>query len=329
MAERPRVGVIGAGIAGLTVARSLQTIADVIVFEKGRGVGGRMATRRIDGVSFDHGAQYFTVRDQDFRKEMDQACGVGLVKPWTGDVVSLSVGGPARHVVPSMTRYVAVPSMTALPKAMAEGLDIRLASRVAEIGGEPGRWLIHSGELVEGPFDWIVATAPAPQSAVLLPASFSHHETLREVGMHACFTLMIKRNSRVREPFAAAHVSDPVIGWIAYNDSKPARTKPASLVVNSNGVWADANVDVPFDAVRKQMIEASKRHIPIEASEAESAVLHRWRYADVHNPARQSFLLDRDTQLAACGDWCIAGRVEAAYVSGLALADALNGIVGQ
>lgn len=250
MAERLRVGVIGAGIAGLTIVRSLQKIADVIVFEESRGVGGRMATRRIDDVSFDHGAQYFTVRDQDFRREIEQACGVGLVKPWTGDVVSLTAGGPARHVVPSTTRYVAVPSMTALTKAMAKGLDIRLDCRVAEIGGEPGRWLIHSGELVEGPFDWIVATAPAPQSAALLPASFSHHETLREVGMHACFTLMIKRNSHPPELFAAARVSDPVIGWIAYNHSKPARPEPASLVVNSNGVWADDNVDMPLDAVR-------------------------------------------------------------------------------
>lgn len=329
MAKRFRVGVIGAGIAGLTLARSLQKVADVTVFEKSKGVGGRMATRRIADLSFDHGAQYFTVSDQDFRVEIDDSCGAGLVQPWKGDVVSLIAGGPVRHVVPSITRYVAVPSMTALPKAMSKGLDIRLDCRIVEIDGEPGRWLLHAGEFVEGPFDWIVATAPAPQTASLLPASFSHHDTLREVGMHACFTLMIKRDPDVSAPFAAAHTSDPVIGWIAHNETKPGRPAPACLVVNSNGVWADTKIDTPLDAVRKCMIEALQRNIAIEATEAESAVLHRWRYADVHNPARQSFLLDRDAQLAACGDWCIAGRVEAAYMSGMGLAKALTSTIGS
>ena len=329
MAERLRVGIIGSGIAGLTVASSLQTIADVTVFEKSRGVGGRMATRRIGDVSFDHGAQYFTVRDEDFRLEMDGAFRAGLVTPWTGDVVSLMAGGPERRVVPSTTRYVAVPSMTALPKAMAEGLDIRLEFRVAEIVGEPGRWHIRSDDAVEGPFDWVVATAPAPQTAALLPASFSHHDTLREVGMHACFTLMIKRDSSVAAPFAAAYVSDPVIGWIAYNQTKPGRAAPATLVVNSNGVWADANIDMPLDAVRRLMIESLQSIIAVEAMEVESAVIHRWRYADVHNPARQSFLLDQDAQLAACGDWCIAGRVEAAYLSGRSLAMAMTSMSGS
>jgi len=193
MAPRLRVGVIGAGISGLTVARSLSKIAVVTIFEKSKGVGGRMATRRLDDVSFDHGAQYFTVRDEDFRGEVDEACLRGLVKPWTGNVVALTAGAPVRRVVLSSTRYVAVPSMNALPKAMSEGLDVRLNCEVARIGGEPGRWHIRIGETVDGPFDWIVTTAPAPQSDALLPAVFAHREVLRRVGMHACFTLMIRR----------------------------------------------------------------------------------------------------------------------------------------
>lgn len=329
MAIRRRFAVIGAGMAGLTVARVLSGVADVRIFEKSHGVGGRMATRWIDAVSFDHGAQYFTIRDNRFHDALETPRANGVVQPWNGDVASLTEDGLIERRDSNTIRYVGSPSMNALPKSLSIGLDIQNSSEVGAVTGEPGRWFVTLRERTEGPFDWVIATAPAPQSAVILPARFAHHDRLGLVEMNGCFTLMARLKMCARVPFAAAHVDDPVINWISRNDTKPGRPEARSLVVNSNAVWADINLDRPLEDIRKEMLEALRRYVDIDAYEADSAVIHRWRYANVQRPAGRSFLLDQRSQLAACGDWCIAGRVEAAFLSGAGLGDALRAIIEE
>ncbi len=329
MARRIRLGIIGAGIAGLTLARTMADAdcADVRIFDKSRGVGGRMATRRSDAGAFDHGAQYFTIRDERFRAALETARADGAIQPWKGAMVTLPEGDPAAQSATETTRYVGSPSMNALAKAMAAGLDIQTDAHVAAITGTPGQWFLQIGDRSEGPFDWVVAAAPAPQSASLLPDAFTHHAALAQVRMNACFTLMIRQTEDAGLPFAAARVDDPVIGWISRNNSKPGRGDEPCLVVNATAEWSDANLEEPLDDVRRSMLEALRGYVPISTSEAESAMIHRWRYANVERPAGQAFLLDDVSRLAACGDWCIVGRVEAAFLSAMALGDALKEIL--
>lgn len=322
-----KIAVVGAGMAGLAVARALSTIADVSIFEKSKGVGGRMATRRIDDACFDHGAQYFTIKGGRFRNALEAAHIGGIVQAWNGAMASLTEDGILRCIASKTIRYVGCPSMNALPKLMSAGLDIRLDAQVADISGEPGRWFLQIRDQREGPFDWVIAAAPAPQSADLLPSRFEHHDALGLVEMNACFTLMIRQKHAAWIPFAAARVDDPVIDWISRNHTKPGRPEALCLVVNSNPVWASINIDKPLELIREQMLEALGLYIPIEFPEAETALIHRWRYANVQRSAGKAFLLDQASQLGACGDWCIGGRVEAAYQSGADLGDALRGMI--
>ncbi|KIQ04253.1 hypothetical protein RU07_06115 [Agrobacterium tumefaciens] len=327
MVRRQRIGIIGTGMAGMTLAKALSRTADVSIFEKSKGVGGRMATRRLEDAAFDHGAQYFTVRDDRFRHELEASRQAGIVQAWDGDIVRLGDGGALTASASSAPRYVGCPSMNALPKSMSAGLNILHDVQVTAITGEPGQWYLDMQDRREGPFDWVIAAAPAPQSAALLPSRFAHHEALGLVKMNACFTLMIKLKDGAGIPFAAARIDDPVIEWIARNETKQGRSESACLVVNSNPLWADLNIDKPLDIIRGHMLDALRNHIPIEMAEAEDAIIHRWRYANVQQPAGKAFLLDQTSQLAACGDWCIAGRVEAAFLSGAGLGDALQGIL--
>jgi predicted NAD/FAD-dependent oxidoreductase len=145
--------------------------------------------------------------------------------------------------------------------------------------------------------------------------------------MNACFTLMIRQTEEAKLAFAAARVNDPVIGWISRNNSKPGRGDEPCLVVNATAQWSDTHLEEPLDDVRRSMLEALRRYVPISPVEADSAMIHRWLYANVERPAGQPFLLDDVSRLAACGDWCIAGRVEAAFLSATALGDALKQIV--
>lgn len=286
-----------------------------------------MATRRIADVSLDHGAQYFTIRDDRFRDSLKSAQANDVVQSWKIEFASLGDDGTVRRVNPHTERYVGMPSMSALPKLISIGLDVRLDSQVAAITGDPCRWFLHIADRLEGPFDWIVAAAPAPQSAAVLPFRFAHHDAIGVVEMNACFTLMIRLTCDGRLPYAAARIDDPIIDWISRNNTKPGRHQAPCLVVNSNAVWADANIDKPLEIIRHHMLAAVQRNIPLAPIEADTAVIHRWRYANVQRPAGKAYLLDRASQLAACGDWCIGGRVEAAYLSGAGLADALREII--
>lgn len=327
MATRKRVGIIGSGMAGLTLAWALSRSADVSIFEKSHGVGGRMATRWLDAVSFDHGAQYFTIRDERFHDSLETARAKRVVEPWNGEVASLTEDGLMERRDFEAIRYVGSPSMNSLPKSLSIGLDIRHSSKVGAVTGEPGRWFVNVRDRTEGPFDWVVTAAPAPQSSFILPARFTHHDRLGDVEMNACFTLMVRLKSCARISFAAAHVDDPVIDWISRNNSKPGRPEAASLVVNSNAVWADVNIDRPLETIRREMLHALRLYVLVDPFEADASVIHRWRYANVQRPVGEPFLLDRDSQLAACGDWCIAGRIEAAFQSASALGDALQAII--
>jgi predicted NAD/FAD-dependent oxidoreductase len=314
-------------MAGMTLARALCKIADVSIFEKSKGVGGRMATRRLEDAAFDHGAQYFTIRDDRFRHELEAAHKAGIVQAWNGNIVRLGEDGVLTTSASRTPRYVGCPSMNALPKSMSDGLNVLHDVQIATITGEPGQWYLEMRDQREGPFDWVIATAPAPQSAALLPSRFEHHVALSLVKMNACITLMVRLKHGASMPFAAARIDDPVIDWICRNDTKPGRSEAPRLVVNSNPLWAEVNIDRPLDIIRGHMLDALRNYIPIELAECEGGVIHRWRYANVQRPVGKTFLLDRASQLAACGDWCIGGRVEAAFLSGAGLGDALQGII--
>lgn len=153
-----RVVVIGAGLAGLTAARRLAGSADVVVLDKGRGVGGRMATRRIGEATLDHGAQFLTAHTAEFAAAVDGWQHSGVVRPWfTGQV------GPSGIRKDGHVRYRGVPGMSAIPKHVAAGLDVRLAVRVGAVRATRHEWLVQTadGDLAA---DAVVLTTPVPQT---------------------------------------------------------------------------------------------------------------------------------------------------------------------
>jgi len=154
------IAVIGAGLAGVTLARSLTSKANVTVFEKSRGVSGRMSTRRTDQFEFDHGAQYFTAKDPKFISAVKQGMKDGYIEAWT----SQSVYAKSTGLEPDIGggRYVSVPRMNSWIKASAEGLDIHVQYKVTSLRRDGGKWsLSFDGYEDIGGFDWVVMAARA------------------------------------------------------------------------------------------------------------------------------------------------------------------------
>ncbi|MEQ6250310.1 FAD-dependent oxidoreductase [Sulfitobacter sp. HNIBRBA3233] len=307
----PRIAVVGAGMAGLTCARDLaRRGARVVVFDKGRGLGGRMATRRAEGgFQFDHGAQYLTARGDGFASLLARAETDGALARWPKDVDK-----PA---------YVGVPGMTGFAKYLSTGIDIHRATRIESIRRSDGRWLLErEGE--SDSFDRVVLALPAPQITEMLPDLTELHAPLAAVGMAPCLTLMVGLDGAVGMPFGHRRAPDAAISWIACDSDKPARPDATCIVAQASADWSVRHLELEKDAFAQKMLPMLADAIGAEVLRDPAYVSgHRWRYAFVSGPLGQPFVTDRSGTLFAGGDWCLGAKAEHAWESGKAMAEAV------
>jgi len=322
----PRIAIIGAGIAGLacadTLCQSGCTPSDLVIFDKSRGLGGRMATRYAGDFEFDHGAQYFTAGSERFETWLERSSGDGVVANWAVDIETLG-GARARDTV----RYVAAPRMNALCKEIAKPFEVKLGTRITGLIRTNG-WEVEddAGEL-HGPFDYVVSAIPQPQMRTLMPDTFGNHTMLANVRMAGCFSLMLGFEVALDMPWTAARIDQSPVGWVAVNSDKPGRETGYSILVQSSNVWAETNLEAPLEEVEATLLQTASDLCGVDLSMAAHKALHRWRYAATPQPLGLPFLLDDEQGLAACGDWCLGSRVEAAFESGAALGDAIGAIL--
>jgi renalase len=318
-----KIAVIGAGLAGLFLARELSRTHDVFVFEKSRGAGGRMATRRADPFAFDHGAQFFTARSKAFRSFLEPLVEVGVIADWPARFVEIRRGRAvsSRPWSDAYPHFVGVPGMNALARQLASGLRVRLQTNVRSMNRRGARWqLLGERQELLGEFDWVVVTAPAAQAAEIIGPASIEADAAR-VRMHACFALLLGFEEPRDLPWDAALVRDADISWVSVNSSKPGRPASFSLVVHSTNAWADAHVDEDTELVRRHLAEEFRKVTGIDAAGAACTDLHRWRYANVDKQDGELYALDAGQRLALCGDWFVRGRVEGAFTSARALAE--------
>lgn len=323
-----RIAVVGAGLAGLVAARRLNNSADVTVFEKSRGIGGRMATRYADGFEFDHGAQFFTARTAEFQSFLAPLVDAGVVADWPAAFAELrgSTVNAVRQWGSAYPHFVGTPRMNAVGKFLAEGLDIRLETAVSRIERSANGWqLLDSKGANLGGFDWLVLAAPAPQTAVLGGSVPGIVSACDKAWMRACFALLVGFDKVLDLGWQAALVRDADISWISVNSSKPGRTGSTTLVVHSTNAWADGHFEEDTEHLQHHLVAELGSVLGRDASTARYSKLHRWRYANLDRTGGPEYFLDRDLGLAACGDWFIRGRVEAAFTSGFELARELQG----
>ena len=319
------VGVIGAGMAGLACARELAATGfDVTVFDKGRGLGGRTATRRAEpDLRFDHGAQFFTADDPLFREVTDDWLARGVVAEWIGRIVRFE----DKTVIDNspQPRYVGMPGMSAMAVDLAVGLCVRTATQITAVTHGAVGWTIatEANETV-GPFETIVITLPAPQTAALLG---SHHfgAVASTVKMTPCWTVMAAFESRVELLWDGAFVHDSPLAWVARNSSKPGREREADCwVLQASPEWSADHLEAPADRVSKDLFEAFESVIAGPLPPQRYVAAHRWRYGQCSEPDERRMLFDPGLGLAVCGDWLAGGRVEGAFLAGVRAADAIR-----
>lgn len=325
-----RIAIIGGGLSGLTVATLLKNIADVHIFEKARGVSGRMSTRRADSYFFDHGAQYFTARAQPFQKFIQPLLAQGVIERWNARYTRFDgyqqIAACNKNVSDDVEpRYVGVPGMNAVAKYLSMNLNISLNTRVTHLKQQDD-WQVYGEEnKFLGTFDWVISTVPAPQAINLLPTAFRYSSIVESVKMRACFSLMLGFSTPLDLQFDAAHVANADLGWIAVNSHKPGRAiTPYTLMVHSSAKYAQAHINEARAQVMAHLCAETSRTIGYDVSAADYKTVHGWLYAD--NVAKKALpvLVDDDLCVAACGDWCLGGRVEGAFMSAYTLVESLR-----
>ncbi len=346
--KRPlrKVAVVGAGIAGIACARTLmQAGLDVRVFEKSTGAGGRMATRSSEFGGFDHGAQYFTVRDARFEKALATAS--GLVRPWSANTVCIldELGRVvASSLPPKEAHWVATPGMNSLVRQWAQPLaaagKLVLQTQVIRIETDklhPECWQLQT----EGPdaqarvhsgFDAVVLAVPSPQASALLLSSQQGkplQTALGAVTVAPCWTLMLAFPQAVQPTMAhlgpqwnAARSTHHRIAWLARESSKPGRGPLERWTVQASPEWSERHLEDDAERVKAKLLKAFTEVTGIRA-EPPHADVHRWCYAQTIEPMGKSHAWDAKSRIGVCGDWCLGHRVEDGFVSGLEMALAL------
>ena len=307
-----RVGIVGAGIAGLACAEGLTARGhDVVVFDKGRGPGGRMSTRRFatsqGEAQFDHGAQYFTMRDPAFAAQVGTWAADGVVAPWT------AAGSGA---------YVGVPAMNSPVRELAGRHDVRWSASVTGVQRHDAGWGLRVGADEVHDVDLVVIAVPAEQAAALLADTAPDLAALAGAAVsEPCWTVM----AAFSEPVAAERdcwsgSGEGVVGWAARNNAKPGRTGPESWVVQATSGWSRRHIDADADAVTADLVAALSTALGVALPARIGVAAHRWRFAR-SAPGGPGVILDPERGLGLCGDWLIGPRVESAWLSGTRLAE--------
>ena len=314
-----RVLIVGAGMTGLTAARRLTVDGhEVTVVDKGRAVGGRMASKRVGEARFDIGAQHFSVRSELFRTEVDDWFERGLTEIW---YQGSSLTDPARGIEP---RHRGVPAMRAICEGLAAGLDVRLATRIDRLEvldlevravGETGRsdW-----------YDAAVVTAPAPQAIQLVrtaPIDPVALEQLSSVTYAPCLVAMIETD-RVTGWKDGHLVPDAgAIAWMADEHAKGVSAVPA-ITVHSTPAFAAEHIDRAVAEWLPLLIDEAAPHLP---GGVHSAGGHGWRYAQPRNPSTDGAIVGhRRPPIVFAGEAFAGARIEGAFLSGLAAVEAMS-----
>ena len=322
------IAIIGAGLSALSIAHLLKDQAKITLFDKARGVSGRMSTRRAFPYCFDHGAQYFTARTAAFQTFIQPLIHARLIDRWDARYVKFDGSNiiERKDWKNDEPRYVGVPGMNAVAKHLADDLTIHLKTKIAALQrnlDEKWQMLDESGS-VHGDFDWVISTAPAPQAVELLPTTFEYHDYMKGIRMRPCFSLMLGFSEALPIEFDAADVTNADVSWMAVNSSKPGRSHPFSLLIHSSEPYAEAHLGLDRGIITKHLCAETSRIIGLDLAAADFKAVHAWHYANNAKRESHQVLLDRVDKLAACGDWCEGGRVEGAFTSAANLVEMLR-----
>ena len=309
--ETYEVIIIGGGLSGIMAARTLMKkgIEDILIVEKSRSVGGRLATRRIGEGKADHGAQFFTVRSPELQEDVERWLEAGWVKRWFGT---------------PYPRYTSTAGMNALAKQLAQSIPVKLNTKVSSIrDGRDGPLEV---ELENG--EWITAnqcivTAPAPQ-ALQLVSGFAPTE-VSAISFAPCIVGMFTFDGSSSIP-SPGHMDEGLPDGVerVVDHKKKGISSTVTVSVYMTGDWSKQYIDMEEDSILAPIQKVAEGFLE-KGSRVTGAQVKKWKYAEAEAVVRTPFVeMGHKGRVVLCGDAFLRGndeagrtRFESAYLSGI------------
>ena len=324
-----KIAILGAGLSGVKLAQLLSTKNyDVHVFEKSRGIGGRLSNKKLSWGNIDFGAQYFTARDNRFLSQVDSWLSEGVVDIWEFDPFKVIEGSLSRSSDQTI-RYVGNPNMNSIAHSMASDFKIHFEKRVETISRVKKKWQLtinNDSEMAQN-FDWVISSLPAEQSRCLFLDSSIIQHIPREVHL-PCWAVALATKGRVDFDIQGVF-GDQQVSWVSRQSSKPSWKKHNDFddlwMVHFSSNWSELNESAPNEIIVSEamswLMKTFKDHMESDLKLINSK-LHFWRYAQIYDSLKkQELIVDKDDGLAQVGAWLSGGRVEGAYLSAIDLFD--------
>ena len=320
------VAVIGAGITGMALANLLQKKVKLTVFEKSRGVGGRMATRRAEPYQFNHGAQYFKIENKEFKNFLQPLMQNKIIKQLETNHIEIL----NKEVVKSTKTYnkiyyTPVSKMNSVVKYFINNnFFIKLLCKIEKTVKENDKWfIINSDNVSYGPYDWLFITIPPNQALEILYNNFKFLDIIKKIKMRSCYSLMLGFDKIKEFDFDTALFLDEDVQWLSIRKKIIENKKYYNLLINSSYNFAEKNVNGNKDKISDYLIKQVSDIIKYELNNYEHKALHFWKYAMSEKNYNLGSLLDENLKVVVCGDWCMNGRVEGGFLSALDAANKL------
>lgn len=315
------VAIIGAGLAGLGAAITLHDAGcAVTLFERHGTAGGRLGHDH----QADRGAQYFTARHPAFRQATRQWEDRGWIAEWSPLLYRHDLEEGLRPSPDEVQRLVAVPSMASLAGHLQQGLALEHATISSLQQTADGDWFLHTGsDVQQGPFSAVILATTADVAAELLTVAPQLQQDVARVQMHPCWNLTLEFDQLLPTLVDACFVRSGPLDWLARNNSKPQRDGKETWVLQSTASWAEEHRHDNADQVTAILSQAMADIMNLQLPCPSVSRATFWPHARPAQELKWGALAAPRKNLYVCGDWCLGGRVENAWLSGQQAARAL------
>ena len=312
------VAIIGAGITGVTIANLLQKKYNLTVFEKSRGVGGRIATRRAEPYQFNHGAQYFKIENKEFKDFLQPLILNKIIKPLEANQIEIfNKKVIKRTKIYNKQYFTAESKMNSVVKYLINNnFSIKLLCKIEKILKENDNWFIVDSDKVSyGPYDWLFITIPPNQAQEILYNNFKFLDIIKKLKMRSCYSLMLGFDKIKEFDFDTALFLDEDVRWLSISKKILEKKEYYNLLINSSYNFAEQNINGSKDKISDYLIKLVSNILKCELNNYQHKALHFWKYAMSEKNNNLGSLLDEDLKIIVCGDWCMNGKVEGGFLS--------------
>ena len=310
-----KAAIIGAGLAGLSCARTLRRAGFFVeVFEQARIIGGRIATTRIGGDTFDHGAQYLTARSQEFGEYLTEISGLGYAGRWTPRAALNGADGDGQ----TSPWVVGTPGMASVVRPLTESVRISTGKRVHTLEQRDKGWHVRfEDEISVGPFQAVAVAAPAAEARLLLGRIPELVAPLSRVRMVPCWALMVRVEEKILPDQDVYSDVSEVIRWVARNNTKPGRNPTGeNIVIHASPAWSREAEDADPEAVAEELWSEVSHVLGLPPVRPSRMTAHLWRHGLVDQSLGETHLYSAEHKAGIAGDWCHGRLAEHAFESG-------------